>query len=918
LKFRSPSLPPAHCPAADSQRLLCFPILCLLALTLGVGSLRAQTSPDWQPLNLILQEASLATGADIELVVLHQGQQVYRRRTGFWGDDSFLPIASASKWLAGATILSIVDEGLLDLDDPAGLYLHYFRGDKASITLRHLLTHTSGLGGDLPCLFEPQRSLDFCARQIAASPLLFPPGEAFFYNDASLQVAARIAEVVTGKAWNELFRERIALPLGMQRSTFNADGRTDNPRVASGVVSTTDEYLAFLRMVRLRGLHDGQRILSEHLVELMLADQTAGAPIVSTPYSADEFWKPGASGNRYGFANWIEGMDDGISQVNSSQGAFGVSPYLDRHRDLVFLVFMRNGGSGSGFARYYYQIQDFLNERFPLPAAVPPPAFSLRSTPTSSGLRSWFEYVPAACQQGPVRCAAWIVAHPNGSNGAAFADAVGLRQLANRRRFILVMPNGIDPSAPFAQVLPTPQQLLTWDLAPVETDGLVRDDASFLFSLSSILRALPRVDPERLYVAGLREGADLAQRLVCRSPESFAALAAIRPTLPQPDAGLGSSSANACQPREAIASFFFDLPPFPPAGNEAESQDGEADNNPDDNDEGVEDPASQPLSSADFWARHNRCSVNSLSIPSDPATFLVEDHSGCWPGSPVREIRVQGGWNPTPENQARLWELAWEFTRAHRRGLLTEGRFVVTSAASYRRRLTAPGALVSLFGINIAPATSFAPSLPLPQSLEDVRVELRDQFGSTRNAGLILVSPLQINLAVPEDLAPGVLSVFVYRGLDLSHRDWLVADETAPALFAADASGEGAPAGEVLVVSPDGSRTRHPLAEPPAAPGSSGLPGSVRLPGDGGELYLSLFGTGWRGSQPEAPTELWIGDRKFSPDFSGPQGQFDGLDQINLRLDDKHLTPGLYPVWVRSGGRSSNRLHIQIEVAPDD
>lgn len=871
-------------------------LLCLcLGLVSQAGILFAQSTPSWQPLNTILQEAALANASDIDLIVLHQGEEVYRHKTRFFATPDLLPIASASKWLAGAAILSLVDDGLLDLDDPVGLYLPYFREEKAEITVRQLLTHTSGLGGDITCMFEPRRSLDFCAQQIALSPLLFSPGEGFFYGDVSLQVAARVAEVVAGKLWNDLFRERIAIPLGMERSTFNPDRFTSNPQVAAGASSTADEYMRFLRMVRNRGVLDGNRVLSESSSELMLADQTGGAPILSSPYQADERWKPGAARNRYGFTTWIEGMQDGVADANSAQGSFGVSPYLDRRRDLVFLAFLRS--NQNGFAEYYYQIQDFLNQQFPLPEQPKVEEFALRTLTVSTGLRSWFEYVPAACRAQEAQCPLLIAVHPNGTNGSAFAASTGLRQKAERERIILALPNGLVPNEITPPGLPTPQQLLEWELGiPGWEDD--RDDAAFLFSMSAVLEATHRVDSHRIYLGGYREGADLAQRLLCRSPERFAALAAIRPTMLVPSAGRRGDLGHICEAREAAAVFFFDAP-------EADTSLG--DDLPDHPSEGA------TLDSVSFWKARNRCSAERAWSPMFSSALQYRDTFGCWPDTRVRTVRTVPpslGW---PEN---AWEVAWETLRGHRRVHLQERRFVTTSAASYLRRVTSPGALVSLFGIHLSPATASATELPLPFVMEDVRVEVRDRRGLTRHARLLMVSPLQVNLVMPDDLAPGTVSIFLYRGFDLTHRDWMVIDPVAPALFSVSANGEGVPAGEVLYVMPDGTRSTEALWQSVEIGGETFIDARpIVLRDDGSEVFLTLYGTGWRHSGDVNPAEAILGSVRLDALYQGAQGQFEGLDQLNLRVDAASLPSGWHFLQVAVGGRESNRLLVRIEHA---
>lgn len=868
----------------------------ILGIWLGMVPplLLAQNPISWETLDTILNNLSFAADADLRMVVLHRGEPVYTHRIDFRGEPELLPIASASKWLAGATILRLVDEGLIGLDDPVGMYLPYFQNEKAVITIRQLLTHSSGMSGDYPCLFQREMQLGDCVRQIAERPLLLEPGANFSYGDVSLQVAARVAEVVTGLNWNEVFRSRIAEPLGMELTTYDADGNITNPNVAGGASSTIEEYLLFLRMIRSGGVLGDVRVLSRRAVDLMLADQTAGAVIRSTPFSAFDAWKAGASRNRYGFANWLEGMEDGLPDANSSQGGFGVSPYYDRERDLIFLLFLYD--QRRVYPPYYYQIQSFLNGVYPVPGAAAVGDFDLRSLTTNIGLRSWFEYVPNACKAEAAQCPLLIALHPNGTNGSAFGTASGLREKAEREGFVLALPNGLAPGQFFPIPLPTPQHLLEWDIGIPGSSSLARDDAAFVFSMTSVLEHTHQVDAQRIYMAGHREGADLAQRLMCRSPERFAALASVHAMLPYPSGGLPGDGMPVCQPREAAPVFLY-------AGTET------AEDTDEDPEEGPEVP-----SSFEFWKQRNRCSAVHTWQPFSPSALSYTDATGCWPGTTVREVRSTDNSTAWP---ADGWELAWNFLRSHHRPALREGRFIATSAASYARRAAAAGSLVSLFGMNLASATETAGAAPLPMELGGVRVEVRDSRGLTRVSGLAMVSAMQVNLVLPEDLAEGPAVVTVHRDGEQTHHDWIEIRNLAPALFSAAASGEGPPAGEVLYVHADGSRESHFLAQIGGRTGQPVIqPRPVEIWRDGTEVYVILYGTGWRRANGEPPVEVFAGSQPLEVLYAGSQFQYDGLDQINVRIDGTGIPSGEYPVFVRIGDRESNRLRMVVYSVP--
>ena len=175
-------------------------------------------------------------------MVARNGQVIYAQAFGNQQVDTVLPIASSSKMPSAAVIMSMVDQGLLDLDKPVGSYLAGkidWPQDKAAITLRMMLNHTSGLQPNAPCLVRPFLTLRECAQEIADTPLDFAPGTQFEYGGGGFQVAGYIAEAVSGQRWSDLFDQRIGKPLGL--TTFNY-GVGTNPQIAGSARSDLADY----------------------------------------------------------------------------------------------------------------------------------------------------------------------------------------------------------------------------------------------------------------------------------------------------------------------------------------------------------------------------------------------------------------------------------------------------------------------------------------------------------------------------------------------------------------------------------------------------------------------------------------------------------------------------------------------------
>jgi serine-type D-Ala-D-Ala carboxypeptidase/endopeptidase len=269
------------------------------------------------------------------LLVLAGGRVATDRSTGAIGSQTEVALASATKWLSGIVIMSLVDDGTLTLDTPVGRYFPDAPADKRPITLRQLMTHTSGLPGAAARLNSRRTTLAECAADILRQPLNAPPGRIFLYGGASFQVAGRMAEVATGTSWETLFEERVTRPLRLTGTRFDRS----NPRIAGGATSTRDEFGVVLRMILGGGSLDGMRVLSEEAVRTMELDHTGGAALGYSPHPSGL--------TSYGIGVWRDRQTkDGTVLQLSSQGAFGFSPWIDREAGLVgvFSVVDRLGG----------------------------------------------------------------------------------------------------------------------------------------------------------------------------------------------------------------------------------------------------------------------------------------------------------------------------------------------------------------------------------------------------------------------------------------------------------------------------------------------------------------------------------------------------------------------------------------------
>ena len=170
------------------------------------------------------------------LAVMREGKVIYSRAYGMADLDHDLPItpasvfhvASISKQFTAASILMLAEEGKLSIDDDVHKYIPELPDFGVKITLRHLLTHTSGMRDQWAMLgmngwrlnldlITDQDVLDILSKQKA---LNFPPGEQYLYSNSGFTLLALTVKRVSGKSLREFTQERIFGPLGMTHTFF--------------------------------------------------------------------------------------------------------------------------------------------------------------------------------------------------------------------------------------------------------------------------------------------------------------------------------------------------------------------------------------------------------------------------------------------------------------------------------------------------------------------------------------------------------------------------------------------------------------------------------------------------------------------------------------------------------------------------
>jgi CubicO group peptidase (beta-lactamase class C family) len=317
--------------------------------------------------------------------------------------DTIFVLASMTKPVTGVAVMTLVEEGKIQLTDPVSKFIPEFKGMKVAtqnesgaeiqlvpaereITVRDLLTHTSGLASDgigtqktpREALFptRPQDTLANHIPRLAAGALDFQPGSRWSYSGVGgIDVLARIVEVASAQPFDEFLRLRIFEPLGMKDTLFVLP-EDRNERLATvyeitdkglaksgfkmiplpknyfsgaiGLVSTAEDYFRFAQMLLDGGRWNGKRLLSPRSVEIYSSNHVGemfggqlGRPkgmgfglsveVVQDSVRAGTFRSNGSFGwdGRYGTHFWVDPKEQlvAILMIQTSRGWLVQRPF---------------------------------------------------------------------------------------------------------------------------------------------------------------------------------------------------------------------------------------------------------------------------------------------------------------------------------------------------------------------------------------------------------------------------------------------------------------------------------------------------------------------------------------------------------------------------------------------------------------
>ena len=290
--------------------------------------------------------------------------------------DTVYRVYSMTKPVTSALIMDLMEEGKLKLSDPASKYIPQlaqmkvlslgvdgqpkFEDQTRPMTIEDLLLHRAGMAygifGGNPIedawanagLVDPQTAVADNMHKMPTLPLLGQPGEQWFYS-YSIDILGHIAEIITGQTLGEALTERFFSPLGMSETSFKVSASL-KPRFASnynlnsdgsftlvddaqtspftlpgafqsgggGLISTTDDWLKFARMLLNEGTYDEHQILKPETVRLMMSDHLGDVPALLP-------WVGGNTGAGFGYGGSVQMTSTPAKEASAGRypGQFG-------------------------------------------------------------------------------------------------------------------------------------------------------------------------------------------------------------------------------------------------------------------------------------------------------------------------------------------------------------------------------------------------------------------------------------------------------------------------------------------------------------------------------------------------------------------------------------------------------------------
>ncbi len=257
---------------------------------------------------LVRSELSKHQIEGASLAVFNDSQILWEQGFGMADKEAMRPVTpqtlfrvgSLTKAFTAASIMRLAEQGKVKLDAPVTTYLPEFHirsrfPEAGPITLRQLMTHHSGLPGDMAAGMWTPRPAHFTSvlPMLRDEQLAFPPGSGFLYSNLGYDVLGAVIERVSGKPYETFVQNALLRPIGMTQSGFSPESdaltrtyQNGKPVVdptlrdvpAGGLTASSHELARFGRAILAEGRIEGQTVLTASSVREMLAPQNLDVP----------------------------------------------------------------------------------------------------------------------------------------------------------------------------------------------------------------------------------------------------------------------------------------------------------------------------------------------------------------------------------------------------------------------------------------------------------------------------------------------------------------------------------------------------------------------------------------------------------------------------------------------------------------
>lgn len=288
---------------------------------------------------LLLSELDNLEG-HVAVIVRQDGTELYRFQSGDIGYDTKNRLASFTKTISAGVILSLHEDGLLDLDERLGDSFPLFQarglGDPTVLDcwgMRH------GITTDIAYEHDARFTLEQSVNLIGLTGYLaHDVGAALGYSGTGMQTTGQLAAERTGMAWGDIARARIFDLCGMPDADYLQFD--PNPAIAGGLRASADETINYAQMIIDNGWYESRRVLGAESIELLFTNHTLGLPVHVSPWPQTHPLYPYGEEPDYGFGDWVlaQNPDSGHVEEVVGAGAWGSYIWLDRRRGITSVL----------------------------------------------------------------------------------------------------------------------------------------------------------------------------------------------------------------------------------------------------------------------------------------------------------------------------------------------------------------------------------------------------------------------------------------------------------------------------------------------------------------------------------------------------------------------------------------------------